>query len=98
MLSRQQAVIYHEKYILFAVTRYWQNKHEVWALQASAESFTSDFNVAEMLLAVLPLALQGAMGHITPGPCDLGAGVHLILSTSSLEMLHDFVHFCFHVI
>lgn len=95
VLSRQQAVIYHEKYILFAVTG--KNKHEVLALQASAESFTSDFNVTEMLLTVLPLALESARGHITSRPCALGARIHLFLSTSSLEMLHDFVHFCFHV-
>lgn len=86
---------HHEKCILFAVC--WQNKHEVCALQASAKSFTSDFNMAETLLTVLPLALQSAMGHIALGPYDLGARVHSFLSTSSLEMLHDFVHFCFHV-
>lgn len=74
-----------------------KNKHEVLALRASAESFTSDFNVTEMLLTVLPLAFESAMGHITSGSCDLGARIHLFLSTSSLEMLHDFVHFCFHV-
>lgn len=66
---------------MFADTRYCQNKHKLWALQASAESFTSVFNVVELLLTVLPLTLQGAMGHITPEPCDHGAKINLFFGT-----------------
>ena len=59
--------ICHEKYILFAASKYCQKNQEEWAEQTSAQNFSSAFSVTEILLTVLPQALEGAMGCITSG-------------------------------